>query len=325
MRDRDLLHRLRTGALALGLCGVLAGCSLIGGQDGAGPAGQVASRTATPSKARPATPPATAADRTKPGATAGQPGPSGPGNPPFYEVFGQRYYVLPDSDGYRAKGVASWYGEPFHGRRTSSGEIYDMHGLTAAHKTLPLPSVVRVTNLDSGQSVVVTVNDRGPFVKDRIIDLSYAAAKQLGMVQSGTCNVEVQALSPVPPDLAAGAAPAAPATALATPLATSLATSLARTTASATPALPTRTPAHQLFMQVGAFGDQANARRLKERLELQGVDNVVIRHDDTSNPALYRVRIGPIANATAYDTLASRVESLRIANPQLVTESPAPP
>lgn len=310
MRNGNPARGLCNGLLALGLGTVLAGCSVIGGHGTPAPAGRTAS---VPASSRPAGPsrtsPAPAGQQANPGTTASA-GQAGAGNPPFYEVFGQRYYVLPDSDGYRAKGVASWYGEAFHGRRTSSGEIYDMHGMTAAHKTLPLPSVVRVTNLDSGQSVIVTVNDRGPFVKDRIIDLSYAAAKQLGMIEAGTCNVEVQALSTTPPGAGAMADTAAavsrPASATGTVAATPL-------------------PARRMFMQVGAFGDEANAARLKARLESQGVGNVVIRHDDAGNPALYRVRIGPIEDARAYDTLASRVESLQIANPQLVTESPAPP
>ncbi len=145
--------------------------------------------------------PATSPSRTpapRPGPVA--PGPAvkaapSAGNPPFYDVLGVRYFVRPDSSGYRERGVASWYGAPFHGRRTSSGAIYDMHDYTAAHKTLPLPSEVRVTNLDNGRSVVVTVNDRGPFVKDRLIDLSYAAANELGIVKSGTGAVEVEALA----------------------------------------------------------------------------------------------------------------------------------
>ena len=168
-------------------------------------------------------------------------------------------------------------------RRTSSGAVYNMHELTAAHKTLPLPSVVRVTNVDTGQSVVVTVNDRGPFVKDRIIDLSYAAAKELGIVASGTGVVEVQAISNAPDS-------------------------------------PPQPKAERLFLQVGAFSDEINAARLKNNLESNGVNNVVIRYDDGVIPALYRVRIGPLEGSGAYDDLASRVAALRIDSPRLVTE-----
>lgn len=215
------------------------------------------------------------------------------GNPPFYEVLGERYFVLEESNGYREQGVASWYGAPFHGRRTSSGTVYDMHEFTAAHKTLPLPTLVRVTNLDNGRSVLVTVDDRGPFVKNRLIDLSYAAAKELGIVQSGTGRVEVEAV---------------------------------RTrnvlTASAAPAAEAPAQARHMFMQVGAFSDEANAARLKGSLESNGVNKVVIRYDEEVRPALYRVRIGPIEGSAEYDALASRLAALSIANPRLVTESP---
>ena len=116
------------------------------------------------------------------------------GNPETYVIEGVTYRVLDTSAGYREEGIASWYGGYFHGRRTSSGDIYDMYQMTAAHKSLPLPTYVRVTNLDNGRSVVLRVNDRGPFVEDRIIDLSYAAATRLGMAAQGTAQVEVVAL-----------------------------------------------------------------------------------------------------------------------------------
>ena len=233
--------------------------------------------------------------------------PTGVGNPPFYEVFGERYFVMPSSDGYREQGMASWYGEAFHGRRTSSGTVYDMHELTAAHKTLPLPSLVRVTSLDSGRSVVVTVNDRGPFVKDRLIDLSYAAALQLGMVQSGVGRVEVEALG--------GRSAARPV----------VVTQSVGPADAGAPVAPTLVPVQRLFMQVGAFGEASNADRLKSRLESNGVNGVVIRYDNDSTTPLYRVRIGPIEGSGEYDALASRVASLSIANPELVTESPVQP
>lgn len=120
---------------------------------------------------------------------------SSTGNMAEYTVFGKRYEVLDSAAGFIDRGTASWYGEKFHGRKTSSGDIYDMHAMTAAHKNLPLPTFVRVTNLENNSSVVVKVNDRGPFVGDRIIDLSLAAALELGMKEQGTANVQVQALS----------------------------------------------------------------------------------------------------------------------------------
>jgi rare lipoprotein A len=121
------------------------------------------------------------------------------GNPPYYDVFGKRYYVLSSGSGYVERGVASWYGPGFHKLRTSTGEPYDMYGMTAAHKTLPLPAYVRVTNLQNGRSVVVRVNDRGPFVGNRIIDLSYTAAAKLDMLRDGTAMVEVRELDPMAP------------------------------------------------------------------------------------------------------------------------------
>jgi rare lipoprotein A len=121
------------------------------------------------------------------------------GNPPFYDVFGKRYFVLSSSAGYWERGVASWYGPGFHKVRTSTGEPYDMYGMTAAHRTLPLPAYVRVTNLQNGRSVVVRVNDRGPFVGNRIIDLSYTAAAKLDMLRNGTAIVEVRAIDPLAP------------------------------------------------------------------------------------------------------------------------------
>lgn len=113
-----------------------------------------------------------------------------------YSVLGKRYQVLDSEHGYQEHGGASYYGKKFHGRRTSSGEVYDMYAFTAAHKSLPLPSYARVTNLDNGKSVVVRVNDRGPFHSDRIIDLSYAAAVKLGYREKGVARVEVRALTP---------------------------------------------------------------------------------------------------------------------------------
>ncbi len=129
------------------------------------------------------------------------------GNKSPYSVLGKQYRVMPDSAGYVEQGIASYYGQKFHGRRTSNLEVYDMYAFTAAHKTLPLPSFARVTNLENGKSVVVRVNDRGPFHAGRIIDLSYAAAVKLGITQRGTGRVEVRALTPDGASLAAAPAP----------------------------------------------------------------------------------------------------------------------
>jgi rare lipoprotein A len=120
------------------------------------------------------------------------------GNPASYQVKNKKYNVLTSSEGYLKQGIASWYGTKFHKVRTSSGEVYDMYALTAAHKTLPLPTYVRVKNLENNREIIVKVNDRGPFHDDRLIDLSYAAATQLGLLPKGTAFVEIEALTSAP-------------------------------------------------------------------------------------------------------------------------------
>lgn len=121
------------------------------------------------------------------------------GNPAFYEVFGRRYHVLATADDYVETGLASWYGPGFHAETTSNGEAYDMYAMTAAHKTLPLPAYARVTNLDTGKSIVVRINDRGPFVDGRVVHLSYTAAAKLDVIRAGTARVEVRTLRPTGP------------------------------------------------------------------------------------------------------------------------------
>ena len=132
------------------------------------------------------------------------------GNPESYVVYGKTYHTLSSSKGYKERGAASWYGTKFHGKRTSSGEPYDLYAMTAAHKTLPLPTYVEVTNLKNGRTVIVKVNDRGPFHDDRLIDLSYAAAAKLDILPYGTGEVEVRAIDPTKMALTARTADAAP-------------------------------------------------------------------------------------------------------------------
>jgi rare lipoprotein A len=225
------------------------------------------------------------------------------GNPPFYVVFGERYYVMGSSQGYRETGVASWYGKKFQGKPTSSGEIYDMHEMTAAHKTLPLPTRVRVTNLKNGRSVIVKVNDRGPFIDNRIIDMSYSAAKKLDMVTNGTALVEVVALE---------------ASARATPVEQHAKT--AQVAAAAVTSAPDTTV---LYLQIGAFGEQLNARQLQQQLQSNGFSNVLIHHDIDQSPALYRVRLGPIKGVKEYDALVAKMATFQINDTHLVTESSA--
>jgi rare lipoprotein A len=225
------------------------------------------------------------------------------GNPPSYVVFGERYYVMDSSQSYKETGVASWYGKKFHGKATSSGEIYDMHEMTAAHKSLPLPTRVRVTNLSNGRSVIVKVNDRGPFVDNRIIDMSYSAAKQLDMVTNGTALVEVEALG------AGGRAEPIDQYAQSAKIAATTVTSEADTTV--------------LYLQIGAFGEQLNARQLQQKLESNGFSNVLIHHEVNTDPALYRVRLGPIQGVAEYDALVAKMATFQINDTHLVTESSA--
>jgi rare lipoprotein A len=230
---------------------------------------------------------------------------SSQGNPPFYEVHGIRYKVMDSSAGYHERGVASWYGSKFHGNPTSSGETYDMYAMTAAHKNLPLPTMVKVTNLRNGRYVIVRVNDRGPFVYNRIIDMSYAAARELDMIATGTTLVDVAALTTAYRDKPATAAAQAGAPGV-------------RGGASASAAKPAT---KVVYLQVGAFGEQLNAQLLKSRLNAGGVDNVSIHHELTAEPALYRVRIGPLKDVDEYDKLLDRVESLNVFESHLVVDS----
>ncbi len=214
------------------------------------------------------------------------------GNPPSYVVLGKRYYTLDRSDGYSERGVASWYGTKFHGRRTSSGEPYDMYAMTAAHKTLPLPTYVRVTNLDNGRSVVVRVNDRGPFHSNRIIDLSYTAAWKLGTLGKGTGYVEVTAIDPRAPE----------------PV-------MAKTTAPA----PGDGPV-QLYLQTGSFSVRANAEQMKWKMQSVSGGPVNIQPVQIGGMTTYRVRVGPIPDITKADSLARRITDLGHEEPRIVIE-----
>lgn len=238
------------------------------------------------------------------------------GNGPVYEVFGKRYNVMPSSRGYQERGVASWYGTKFHGNLTSSREPYDMHAMTAAHKTLPLPSYVRVRNLRNDKSVIVRVNDRGPFVNNRIIDLSYSAAKKLDMIRDGTSLVEVTAISL---DTQSGDRPTRQAVPPA-PEASPPLVSLPSTQPPAMPPPAQTSTEHKIFVQVGAFGDRANAERRLGALVAAGIGNAFIHEDSSSSPALLRVRIGPVAGVVQYDILVEQLENIGIPDPYLVAD-----
>ena len=235
------------------------------------------------------------------------------GNPPFYDVMGKRYFVLSSSVGYVERGVASWYGPGFHKVRTSSGEQYDMYAMTAAHKTLPLPAYVRVTNLQNGRSIVVRVNDRGPFVGNRISDLSYTAASQLDMLRNGTAMVEVRSLEPASgntPLLAQDPAPAASADSPPPEAAPDGA-------AGGIAIVPVP---RTLFIQAGAFSDPHNAERLLEKLRGGGYGKVFVRDNEIAGRRMYRVRIGPVPDVAEFDRIVAALERVGISDAHLALD-----
>jgi rare lipoprotein A len=219
-----------------------------------------------------------------------------------YSVLGRDYVPLKPGTLYRASGIASWYGRKFNGQKTSSGEIYDMYGMTAAHATLPIPSYVRVTNPANGKSVVVRVNDRGPFHAGRVIDLSYTAAWKLGYVGNGSTLVEVESVLPGQDTAVAQRQPAADD---ADPIAR-----FAMANEPPAKPLPEVADARGHYLQLGAFGNRDNAEALKARLarELGDLgDKLVVQ----SSGKLYRLQLGPWANAEEARGMVQRVrESL---------------
>jgi rare lipoprotein A len=223
--------------------------------------------------------------------------PSQQGNPSSYVVFGKRYYVLDSSEGFVQRGIASWYGTKFHGRSTSSGEIYNMHAMTAAHKTLPIPVYVQVKNLDNGRSTVVRVNDRGPFIAGRIIDLSYAAAKKLGVDGPGTANVEISVL---------GKGESKPS-------------SVVRT-------IPLNIDIDQdlpLFIQMGSFSSQLNANNMVQTLVAANETAVRISHTQTGEGLLYRVRVGPLFDIDEANAILSRLRGKGFKTAHIVVQDDA--
>lgn len=217
------------------------------------------------------------------------------GNPPSYVVFGKRYHVMNASQGYVERGIASWYGEKFHGRRTSSGETYDMHLMTAAHRSLPLPSYVEVVNLRNQRRVVVRVNDRGPFHDNRVIDLSYSAARKLDIVRDGTGMVEVRAITP-------GDAR--------TPVHAS-APGLREVSTHSAP---------RLFLQAGAFSEPDNALRLRARLSALDGEEVQVHEATVDGRRVFRVRLGPLADVAHADRLSADIVATGLEPPQIVIE-----
>jgi len=241
-------------------------------------------------------------------------------SPQSYEVLGKRYDVRASSEGYRERGTASWYGRPFDGRPTSSGEMYDMNGLTAAHPTLPIPTWVEVTNLKNGKRVVVKVNDRGPFIGKRLIDLSHGAATALDMVRDGTAQVEVRALpgrpsekTPAPRDsLNQSSTQArdrgdAPELSLSTaPPVKTRPDSPPRSTVRQSPPLHPQ----RLFAEAGRFTKRDEAVQLMHDLRAEGFMNAFVVTEDSRRKSLHRVRIGPLADAADVDNMNERLRDL---------------
>jgi len=226
-----------------------------------------------------------------------------------YKIAGQWYYPLATANGYNETGVASWYGTKFHGKKTANGERYDMYAMSAAHKTLPLPTMVRVTNLNNGRSVVVRVNDRGPFVKSRVIDLSYAAAKALAYDNAGTASVRVEVLSD------------------------SMTAFNAENRSKSTPKVPSprftpqpvATPSVSMarhgamYIQLGAFSSQANASRLKRELQ-DNYPTVAIYAKNGGYAEIYRVRIGPYDDEKHIETNVLSLQQQGYSNAIVVIE-----
>jgi rare lipoprotein A len=220
------------------------------------------------------------------------------GNPTVYSIEGRRYHVLQSSYGYFKRGVASWYGTKFHGRLTSSHEPYDLYAMTAASTDLPIPSFVRVTNLENQKTVVVKVNDRGPFASNRIIDLSYAAAMKLGYAGKGTAYVEVKAIN-VDEDYSNHSFAQKTAITKHHPVET------ARTHLAVGPKQP------RVYLQLGAFHDLTNAAYLKNHVQTFVHNKPVVILKGLSHRApLYRVLVGPLMGVVESDQLHTRLKKL---------------
>lgn len=220
------------------------------------------------------------------------------GNMKSYKISGKRYYTMQSSNHFEQTGTASWYGSMFHDRRTSSGEKYDMLAMTAAHKTLPLPTYVEVTNLKNHRQIIVKVNDRGPFASNRIIDLSYVAAKKLGMLGRGTAQVRIRAINPYT-FAQKGAKPIGRQIRRVAP---SLAAATRKSTSRA---------ANYVYLQAGAFKNKAYAVKLKNRLASMLSFPVRISHPAV-NSKLYRVQIGPIRDRMSAEKVTKHLRSMGI-------------
>ncbi|MBV7491666.1 septal ring lytic transglycosylase RlpA family protein [Pseudomonas sp. PDM30] len=262
---------------------------------------------------------------------------TGPYKAAPYSVLGKTYFPLQESKTYVQSGTASWYGTKFHGQNTANGEVYDLYGMSAAHKTLPLPSYVRVTNLDNNKSVILRVNDRGPFYSDRIIDLSYAAAKKLGYAETGTARVKVEGIDPQQwwaakgrpaplmlnePKVAQNSAP--------------VITASAGTVEQWTPppqqhaaaVVPVQLDAKKnasvaasgQYLQVGAFANPDAAELLRSKLSGMVSAPVFISSIVRNQQTLHRVRMGPIGSPGEIQQVQNSVRLANLGSPSVVTE-----
>ncbi len=228
------------------------------------------------------------------------------GNPETYEVFGQNYQVMDSNTGFSEKGLASWYGTKFHGQRTSSGETYDMFAMTAAHKSLRIPTYVEVTNTNNNRKVIVKVNDRGPFHEGRVIDLSYAAATKLGVAETGTAPVVIRVIESEKPepvivgkvieDVIVGEA------IIDEPIESTV----------------KKLVGEQFYVQLAAFSSEENAIRMLDDLKAKKFKDVRIHVDNVQDTMLYRVRIGPVATTLIAEKLVSQLKEINHNNVRIV-------
>lgn len=248
------------------------------------------------------------------------------GNQPLYTVLGKRYSVLPSAQGYEEEGLASFYGNKFHGYATSSGEPYDMYAMTAAHKQLPLPSYARVINLDNGRSIVVRVNDRGPFHDGRILDLSYAAAWRLGIAGKGTGRVRVEGIdpltlpssSPTPPAVKPAPTAIPPAANLTAPTVVSSTVVSPTAPRVAASTVPARNMASGTLLQVAALSSEQNAQQLRAQLSSRLSLPVAVQ----KTRDIYRIHVGPFHDEVALVAARKALSEAGYTHPIEVTVAP---
>ena len=230
------------------------------------------------------------------------------GNPDSYEVFGQRYQVMLNNTGFNEKGLASWYGTKFHGQRTSSGETYDMYAMTAAHKSLRIPSYVEVTNLNNNRKTIVKVNDRGPFHEGRVIDLSYAAATKLGVAETGTAPVMIRVIDTKKPDIDStkrAVTAETKNTEINRPIQSSI----------------EKSEVNRFYVQVAAFSNEKNARTMLNDLIDKKFQSVRVNVESALDKLLFRVRIGPVPTRLIAEKLVNQLKEINHNNVKIVAHN----